>query len=94
MLDRLREQDLKPKLKKCEFMKEETEYFESTKKVEAINTLAAPQSVREVRGSIGMSSYYRRFINFSGIAEPLLNLTRKYARFRWSDEAQKAFDFI
>ena len=40
-----------------------------------------------------MTSYYRRFIrNFSDIAEPLVNLTRKYARFQWSDACQTAFD--
>ena len=105
VLNRLREHNLKLKLKKCEFMKEETEYLgfivskngvkTDPKKVEAINTMAAPKSVREVRGFIGMTSYYRRFIpNFSAIAEPLLILTKKYARFSWSEEAQKAFDFI
>ena len=42
-----------------------------------------------------MCSYYRRFIlNFSGIAEPLIQLTKKYARFSWNEECQTAFDFL
>ena len=37
-----------------------------------------------------MCSYYRRFIpNFSEIA-----LTRKYARFSWSDQCQNGFDYL
>ena len=44
---------------------------------------------------IGMTSYYRHFIrNFSDIAEPLVNLTRKYAQFQWSDACQTAFDHL
>ena len=40
-----------------------------------------------------MCSYYRRFVpHFSSIAEPIIGLTRKYAKFRWSEECQLAFD--
>ena len=64
-------------------------------KVEVIRSLSAPNTVRGVRSFIGMCSYYRRFIpNFSKIAEPLVSLTKKYARFKWSDECQKAFDCL
>ena len=42
-----------------------------------------------------MCSYYRRFVpNFSKIAEPLIDLTKKYARFKWTSECQTAFDFL
>ena len=42
-----------------------------------------------------MTSYYRKYVpNFSKIAKPLTALTKKNARFRWSDEAQAAFDFL
>lgn len=42
-----------------------------------------------------MCSYFRRFVpNFSGVAEPFIALTRKFTRFRWSDECQKAFDYL
>ena len=51
--------------------------------------------MREVRSLIGMGSYYRRFIpNFSEIAEPVIALTRKYARFKWTDECQSAFEYL
>ena len=42
-----------------------------------------------------MCSYYRRFIpNFSAIAKPLINLTKKVAKFEWTKECQIAFDFL
>ncbi|KAL5015616.1 hypothetical protein ScPMuIL_007304, partial [Solemya velum] len=37
----------------------------------------------------------KRFIpNFSEIAIPLVNLTKKYAKFRWTEACQKAFDYL
>ncbi|CAC5399405.1 unnamed protein product [Mytilus coruscus] len=57
--------------------------------------LAQLVSVKEVRSFIGMLSYYRRFIpNFSKISVPLVELTKKYAKFKWSDECQAAFEFL
>ena len=57
--------------------------------------MPSPTCVREVRAFIGSIGYYRPFLpNFSQIAEPLTALTRKNARFKWSDEAQKTFDFL
>jgi hypothetical protein len=88
------------KLKKCSFFQEQTEYLgfiineegvkPDPKKLEAIRQLPAPTSVREIRGFIGMCSYYRRFIpNFSQIAEPLIDLTRKYAKFKCRKHARE-----
>jgi transposase InsO family protein/predicted aspartyl protease len=105
VLDRLRQHGLKLKLKKCAFFEEETEYLgfkvgkdgvkPNPEKVEAIKNLPVPRNVREVRGIIGTCSYYRRFIpNFSKIAEPIIYLTRKNARFKWTEECQVAFDFL
>lgn len=88
VFNRLREHSLRLKLKKCSFLKSETNYLgfvidetgikPEAKKVDVIKALAPPTTVREVRSFIGMCSYYRRFIpNFSGIAEPIISLTRK-----------------
>ena len=105
IFEKIRQHGLKLKLKKCAFFKEETEYLgfviskdgvkPDPKKVEAIRDLPEPKSVREIRGFKGMCSYYRRFVpNFSKIAEPLIDLTKKYARFKWTSECQTAFDFL
>ncbi len=102
---RLREHDLRLKLKKCSFLKSETHYLgfvidkdgikPDSQKVEAIRSLPVPTCVREVRSFIGMCSYYRRFIpNFSKIAEPVIALTRKHAHFKWSETHDKAFQYL
>ena len=42
-----------------------------------------------------MCSFYRRFIpNFSKIAEPIIDLTRTHAHFKWSDKHQRAFQYL
>ena len=105
IFDRLRYHGLKLKLKKCSFLQTETNYLgfvidengikPDQKKVEAIRALPAPTCVKEVRSFVGMCSYYRRFIpNFSQIAEPIIDLTKKYAHYKWTDVHQRAFDFI
>ena len=54
-----------------------------------------PENVREVQGFLGMCSYHRWFIpNFSEIAIPLIKLTKKFAKFVWSEECQVAFEFL
>ena len=105
VFDRLREHGLKLKLKKCSFLQSETHYLgfiiysrgiqPDPQKIEAIKSLPSPTCVREVRSFIGMGSYYRRFIpNFSEIAEPVIALTRKHARFKWTDDCQRAFEYL
>ena len=56
--------------------------------------MAAPSNVREVRGFIGTCSYYRFIPNFSEIAQPLIELTKKFASFKWTAQCQKAFDYL
>ena len=101
---KLRQHNLKLKLKKCSFLQLETNYLgfviseegikPDEKKMEAIKSLPVPTCVREVRSFIGMCSYYIRFIpNFSQIAGPIIALTRKYAHFKWSDTHQRAFEY-
>eukprot|EP00253_Pinus_taeda_P024182 PITA_24182 len=61
-------------------------------KIRAIRDWLEPRNVTELRGFIGICTYYRKFVkSFSQLAAPLTNLTRKEA-FSWSDTAQRAFD--
>ena len=54
-----------------------------------------PTCVRQVRSLICMCSYYRMYIpNFSTVLQPLIRLTKKFAKFEWSKECQAAFDFL
>ena len=75
------------------FVIDETGIKPEARKVDVIKALAPPTTIRKVHSFVGLCSYYRRFIpNFSSIAEPIIALTRKYAKFRWDPECQNAFD--
>ena len=91
------------KKSKCEFMKEEINYLgfivgkngikADANKVKVIKEMRPPTDVRGVRSFMGCVSCYRRFCpNFSEIALPLTNLTKKHARFAWTAECQEAFE--
>ena len=62
-------------------------------KIESVVTWPVPTTVRDVRGFLGLCSYYRRFVkDFAEVAVPLHALTVKCVRFQWNDECQVAFD--
>jgi hypothetical protein len=51
-----------------------------------------PTNVSEVRSFLGLAGYYRRFVEgFSCIATPLTRLTRKNAKFEWTNECERSF---
>ena len=60
-------------------------------KVQAVRTWPQPQSVRALRGFLGLAGYYRRFIKDYGIlAAPLTHLLKK-EQFHWSEAAEHSF---
>ncbi|MEA8961938.1 RNase H-like domain-containing protein, partial [Campylobacter jejuni] len=49
-------------------------------------------NVTEVRGFVGLASYYRRFVKgFSSVASQFTNFTKKSVPFVWSDECEESF---
>jgi len=90
---------------KCEFATREFKFlgFKVTPegilpdpdKVIAINNMPAPRTVKEVRRFLGCSGYFRKHIpNYAALAAPLTRLTRKDAKFVWTDEEEKAFNTL
>ena len=62
------------------------------KKVQAVSSLSEPTTVEQVRSSLGLAGYYRRFIpNFATLSYPLVQLTKKGCKFSWSDKQQESF---
>jgi hypothetical protein len=63
--------------------------------VEKIKNCTPPTTKRKVRSFLGLASYYRRFIrDFSKIAKPLYTLTKQDVTFCWTEECQRAFEYL
>jgi hypothetical protein len=61
-------------------------------KVEAIQSWPTPKTVTQVRSFLGLAGFYRRFVkDFSTIAAPLNELTKKDVPFVWRDAQESAF---
>ena len=91
VLSRLRENNLKVKPEKCQLFKEKLRYLghlissegmsPDDEKVRAVTTWPKPRTDTELRGFLGLSSYYRRFIpNFAKISDPLHALLKGKGR--------------
>ena len=66
-------------------------------KVVAVREMPRPQTKKEIRTFLGMTGYYRRYIqNYASIAAPLSDLTRKCMpdKIVWTDQTQQVFDTL
>lgn len=91
------------KAEKCEFEKEKVEYLGliisqgkiemDPVKIEGVSKWPEPTHVKEVQSFLGFVNFYRRFIqDFSDIARPLHDLTRKECPWIWKAEQKEAFE--
>ena len=61
-------------------------------KIKAIVDWKRPETVTEVRSFLGLAGYYRKFVkDFSKIARPFTQLTKKNERFEWNDQREQSF---
>ena len=61
-------------------------------KIQAIMEWPTPKTLTELRGFLGICTYYRKFVKgFSQLCAPLTDLTKK-GTFKWSEEAQFTFN--
>ncbi|KAJ4810364.1 polyprotein [Rhynchospora pubera] len=100
-LDLLKAHQLFAKRSKCQFGMTELEYLghiisqngvaTDPHKISAMLQWPTPTSVKALRGFLGLTGYYRRFIkDYGTISKPLTNQLKKNA-FSWDAQAEAAF---
>ena len=103
VLDRLKKRNLRCKLSKCSFAQKEVSYLGHVVSENGVSpdpsltgkvrNFPTPTNLTELRGFLGLSGFYRKFIaGYSEIAEPLIALTRKEVPFHWSSHCEIAFN--
>lgn len=61
-------------------------------KIESILNWPIPKTLKQVRGFLGLTGWYRRFIsNFADVTHPITEVLSKKKKFEWTDSANKAF---
>ncbi|KAL4017120.1 hypothetical protein IC575_024794 [Cucumis melo] len=61
-------------------------------KIEAVTSWPRPSTVSEIRSFLGLAGYYNKFVeDFSRIASPLTQFTRKGTPFVWSPACESSF---
>jgi hypothetical protein len=102
VLEKLREAQFFPKLSKCDFGQTSIHYLghiisdtgvsTDPDKTEVMRKWPVPTTATELRGFLGLTGYYRKFIkHYAVISQPLTQLLRKGAHFLWTGDTEVAF---
>ncbi|QRW24341.1 Retrotransposable element Tf2 protein [Rhizoctonia solani] len=102
VLSRLLKNQLFCKLSKCHFHVTTVDYLGivispagfsmDQKKIEAVTTWPTPKTVKQVQAFLGFVNYLQWFIpNFSLVARPLHNLTKRESPWSWGNSEETAF---
>ncbi|EYC44817.1 hypothetical protein Y032_0448g1634 [Ancylostoma ceylanicum] len=102
VLEALRAANLKFKPQKCIFLCDRVAFLghEVTRsgvrvdpsKIERIQQYPRPTCVAEMRAFLGLCGYYRKLVfGFSKIAQPLFELTKAKAPWKWEETQENAF---
>ena len=105
VLRHLHAHDLYLQLEKCEFNRNKIKYLGliikegevsmDPVKVKAVMDWLAPKNLRELRGFLRFTNFYHRFIkDFSRLAQPLYDFTKKDTYWTWNANQQQAFQAL
>ena len=103
-LELLRAHSYHANAKKCSFGQSQVDFLGHVvsqagvgvdpEKIQAVIAWPVPSDVKELRAFLGLTGYYRRFVqNYGRIAKPLTDLTKKNG-FQWSSQAETAFQTL
>ena len=104
VLEKLQSPRFYLKRSKCSFAQSHIDYLghiisqhgvaTNPSKTQAMQAWPIPTKVTELRGFLGLTGYYRRFVrNYGIIVKPLTQLLRK-KQFTWTIEATPAFNAL
>jgi len=105
VFDALRAANLFANIEKCMFCTQRVSFLGyvvtpqgievDSSKIDAIRAWPTPTTVTQIRSFLGLAGFYRRFVrDFSSIAAPLHELTKKDVPFAWSDSQEVAFSTL
>ena len=90
------------KRNKCLFVQESIEYLghiisrdgidPDSEKIRTIIAWPTPATIKQLCGFLGLTGFYRKFVqHYASIAAPLTTLLKRDS-FTWSEEAQRSFE--
>lgn len=93
------------KWEKCKFVQRKVEFLghvieagsikPSPEKTKAVVGFPMPKDLNQVQSFLGLTGFFRKFIpNYSLIAKPLTDLTRKSTPFKFERDQQDAFNML
>lgn len=96
---------LELRMDKCRFLYKEIEFLgyvvsrrgvrPNDSGINAVKNFPTPKNVRDVQSFLGLSSYFRKFIeNFATISSPLYSLFKKGAVFEFGQQQMNAFETL
>lgn len=105
ILSILEKNNLKINPDKCEFLQKELKYLghvitlDGTKpqveKIEKIINIKEPKTVKQIQSFLGLTGYYRKYIqNYGQIAKPLTKLLKKDTKFNFDSNCKTAFEIL